>query len=93
MSSNHSLKFSETDGLRFQEYCLSLRKLIFTNDLMYFRCRQCVWSEETNDDQRPNVDNLNDETLLARALLPGMIPTHESLCMLIDYFTERKLSH
>lgn len=72
---------------------MSPRKLIFTNDLIYFQCRHSTWSEETNADQRPTVENWGIETLLTRALVPGTMWPHDSLCMLIQYFGAKELTH
>lgn len=44
-----------TDARRFQEQILSSRILAFTDDIVYFRCHDCVWSENSRADATPDV--------------------------------------
>jgi len=49
-----------TSMIRLQEEILSRRSLIFTNDQIYFRCGQRIWSEDTSFDDDPSIPGQED---------------------------------
>ncbi|KAJ5933902.1 hypothetical protein N7454_006231 [Penicillium verhagenii] len=44
-----------TRGWTFQEQNLSSRLLVFTDDIVYFKCHRCVWSENSRADETPKI--------------------------------------
>jgi hypothetical protein len=81
------------DNYRFQEQVLSKRTLIFVNEMMYFRCRQCIWSEETTDDDSPQRMNESYRGSLLQLALDPDESALGSYNILVQYYSRRELTY
>lgn len=78
-------------SLRFQEQLLANRTVIFTPDgSVFFRCLHSVWSEDTNDDERPTVVTFEPDYLYM-ALSDRVAPALAYDGLLLHY-TKRSLT-
>ncbi len=77
--------------------------IVFVNEQVYFRCRQCLWSEDTCADKFPNERLLDELTVNLISLIAADLPGNgdleddpeplTQLTNLLEYYCTRELTH
>ncbi|KAK5657236.1 hypothetical protein OQA88_3295 [Cercophora sp. LCS_1] len=80
-----------TRGWTFQEQLLANRTVVFTPDGgIHWRCLNSVWSEDTNDDDRPRTTTFEPDYLYMA--LSGSYPVALAYDALVLHYTDRSLT-
>ncbi|RYP75487.1 hypothetical protein DL771_002372 [Monosporascus sp. 5C6A] len=79
-------------GWTFQEQLLANRTIIFApDDSIYFRCLHSVWSEDTNDDERPSAMTFEPDYLYLA--FEQYVPAALAYDSLVLHYTNRSFTN
>lgn len=80
----------------FQEYFLSVRRIIFVNSQTYYVCRNCFWREDDAGRKKWNRNTGHDESYLSilnSFWMDDNSDTHEMWTMMLFHYTKRQLTY
>ncbi|MCJ1377887.1 hypothetical protein MMC17_000983 [Xylographa soralifera] len=80
-----------TRGWTYQEQYLARRSLIFINQQVYFKCKQCVWAEDDSKDDSPFCSTYDSFDLMFLAIDVDESPL-SAYQIVLEYYTARDLT-